>query len=87
MAKSSKKVLPAIAAKKAPAGKAAETASRAGSSVDSAAAVPAAKKTRAGAGQVKYKDDAGNTWTGFGPKPRWLTDALAAGKALDDLKA
>jgi DNA-binding protein H-NS len=45
------------------------------------------KKTRAGAGGVKYKDDAGNSWSGFGPKPRWLTEALAGGKTLDDLKA
>ena len=86
-AKSSKKGQPAIAAKKAASGKVAETASPTGSSVHGAAIVPAAKKTRAGAGQVKYKDDAGNSWTGFGPKPRWLSDALAAGKALDDLKA
>jgi DNA-binding protein H-NS len=50
------------------------------------AAPPTAKKPRAGAGVVKYKDDAGNAWSGFGPKPRWLTDAIASGKALEDLK-
>lgn len=52
----------------------------------SSVAAPA-KKTRAGAGVIKYKDDAGNSWSGFGPKPRWLTEALAAGKTIDDLKA
>lgn len=46
-----------------------------------------AKPRRAGAGAIKFKDAAGNTWSGFGPKPRWLTEALAGGKTLDDLKA
>ncbi len=42
---------------------------------------------RKGAGQVKYKDDAGNTWTGFGPKPKWFTSALEAGKTVEELGA
>lgn len=46
-----------------------------------------AKKSRAGAGHVKFRDDAGHSWTGFGPKPRWFTEALAAGKTADELKA
>lgn len=56
---------------------------------DMAAAVPDAplRKPRAGAGVVKYKDDAGNSWSGFGPKPRWFTEALASGKTPEDLKA
>jgi DNA-binding protein H-NS len=55
--------------------------------VAAAQAPTTAKPARAGAGQVKFKDDAGNTWSGFGPKPRWLTEALAGGKALDDMRA
>jgi DNA-binding protein H-NS len=47
----------------------------------------AAKQPRAGAGRVKFKDDAGHSWTGFGPKPRWFTEALAAGKTVEELKA
>lgn len=35
---------------------------------------------------VKYRDDAGNTWTGRGLKPRWLTAALGAGKTLEDFQ-
>jgi len=35
---------------------------------------------------VKYRDDAGNTWTGRGLKPRWLTAALGAGKKLEDFQ-
>jgi DNA-binding protein H-NS len=33
---------------------------------------------------AKYRDDSGNTWTGRGLKPRWLTAALAAGKSMSD---
>jgi DNA-binding protein H-NS len=42
---------------------------------------------RAGKGvrvPVKYRDDAGNTWTGRGNKPRWLVAALASGKNAED---
>lgn len=35
---------------------------------------------------VKYRDAAGNTWTGRGFKPVWLRDALAAGRMLEDFK-
>jgi DNA-binding protein H-NS len=30
---------------------------------------------------VKYRDDAGNTWTGRGRMPRWMTAATKGGKA------
>lgn len=33
---------------------------------------------------IKYRDSSGNTWTGRGLKPRWLTAALATGKSLED---
>lgn len=45
-----------------------------------------AKTTRKGSGVVKYRDGAGHTWTGFGPKPRWFTEALAGGKTVEDLR-
>lgn len=32
---------------------------------------------------VKYRDDAGNTWTGRGSQPRWLRAALESGKKLE----
>lgn len=32
-----------------------------------------------------YRDEAGNSWSGFGPKPRWLKEALEAGKSLEQL--
>lgn len=30
-------------------------------------------------------DDASQTWTGRGRRPRWIEAALAAGKSLDDM--
>ncbi|VTU19345.1 DNA binding protein, nucleoid-associated [Variovorax sp. PBL-H6] len=44
----------------------------------------AAKKRKA---KIAYKDDAGHTWSGMGPKPRWLKEALDAGKTLDQMMA
>lgn len=46
-----------------------------------------AGKPKALAGRIKFKDDAGHTWSGFGPKPRWFTEALANGKTEADLRA
>ena len=34
--------------------------------------------------EAKYRDTNGNTWSGRGLKPKWLTAALAAGKQIDD---
>jgi DNA-binding protein H-NS len=33
---------------------------------------------------VKFRDEAGNTWGGHGPRPQWLRDALASGRDLTD---
>lgn len=32
---------------------------------------------------VKFKDEAGNSWSGRGSQPRWLREALASGKNLE----
>lgn len=37
--------------------------------------------------RVKYKDEAGNSWSGYGRKPQWFVDALAAGKKPEELLA
>lgn len=37
----------------------------------------------AGAG-VKFRNDSGGVWGGRGPRPRWLREALKAGKSLQD---
>ena len=47
------------------------------------------KTTAAGknaASTAKYTDGAGNSWTGMGPTPRWLKEAVAAGKAKEDFR-
>jgi len=33
---------------------------------------------------IKYRDGAGNTWTGRGSKPRWLVAAIEGGKKVED---
>ena len=43
---------------------------------------PAARSN--GAAVVRFRDGAGNTWVGRGPRPQWLRDALAGGKKLED---
>lgn len=35
----------------------------------------------------KYKDDAGNSWTGRGTRPGWFKNALASGKKPEELLA
>jgi len=46
-----------------------------------------ASKAKPASGRVKYRDDAGHTWSGYGPKPKWFTEALGAGKTEADLRA
>ncbi len=36
---------------------------------------------------VKYRDEAGNTWSGRGKRPQWFKSALESGKTLEDLAA
>jgi len=35
---------------------------------------------------IKYRDKAGNTWTGRGRTPRWLQAHLDAGKKVEDFQ-
>ncbi|MDM0067074.1 H-NS family nucleoid-associated regulatory protein [Variovorax sp. J31P207] len=63
------------------------TKSKLASAIDSLeAAMPAAKakKAKRAPSKVNYSDDAGNSWTGRGPRPRWLKAALDSGKTLQD---
>jgi DNA-binding protein H-NS len=48
----------------------------------------ASKSTKKSAGPVpvKYRDEAGNTWTGRGKTPRWLVEAEKAGKSRESFK-
>jgi DNA-binding protein H-NS len=51
----------------------------------------AAKRGQSGgrkkASKIKYRDDAGNGWSGHGRRPKWFLDALAGGKTAQDLLA
>jgi DNA-binding protein H-NS len=53
-----------------------------------AAPAKAPKKPRKSRGMVaiKYRDEAGNTWTGRGKTPRWLVEAEKAGKPRENFK-
>ncbi len=42
-------------------------------------------KNRKGVNRAKFKDAAGNTWTGHGKRPNWFKDALQNGKSPADL--
>ncbi|WP_220271982.1 H-NS family nucleoid-associated regulatory protein [Crenobacter cavernae] len=46
-----------------------------------------ASKATDGAAALKYADRAGNTWSGRGRQPKWVKDALASGRSLNDLLA
>ena len=44
------------------------------------------RKKLKGGRKAKYSDGAGHSWSGFGPKPGWLKNAMAAGKTLDEFR-
>ncbi|MGE5118098.1 MAG: H-NS family nucleoid-associated regulatory protein [Betaproteobacteria bacterium] len=46
----------------------------------------AAAGARAGAATARFRDADGNSWSGRGPRPRWLREALAAGHSLDEFR-
>lgn len=48
---------------------------------------PKLKSSKKRKSKVLYRDQAGNTWTGMGPRPRWMKEALAAGQTLEQLSA
>ena len=52
---------------------------------DARASKPAGDRSHPSAGKkvpAKFKDANGNSWTGRGVKPRWLSAAIAAGATL-----
>ena len=46
---------------------------------------PKLKTSKKRKSKVAYRDQAGNTWSGMGPRPRWLKEALDAGKTLEEM--
>lgn len=58
----------------------------AGKEVSKSAGKKPRKATRRTAA-VSYRDEQGNSWSGFGPKPKWLKEALASGVSEESLRA
>lgn len=71
------------------AGRTLEEFASAGSSVPGKAkkAVKKEKSTTSKRTSKTYRDQSGNTWSGFGPRPQWLREALEAGQTLEQLAA
>lgn len=47
------------------------------------AANPGKRTSKKSVPNVKYKDEAGQTWGGRGPRPAWLRKAIEAGATLE----
>ena len=45
------------------------------------------KVAKKSGGVIRYRDEAGNAWTGHGKRPRWYLAALESGKTTGDLEA
>lgn len=87
--KARKVAAPAKAAKVAKAVKAAapRKAAKPAKAAKPVKAAKSAKPAKAAktAGVIKYRDDAGNAWTGRGKRPQWYLNAIAAGKTPQQL--
>lgn len=46
---------------------------------------PTKKKSAKKRSAKQYRDASGHSWSGFGPRPQWLKDALAAGATEESL--
>jgi DNA-binding protein H-NS len=44
----------------------------------------AVRKKTTGSVPVKFRDDKGNTWSGRGREPKWMTEAIAQGRKRSD---
>ena len=51
-----------------------------------AAAGGRGRAAKGGAARFRNPDDASQTWSGRGRRPRWVHEAEAAGRSLDDLR-
>ena len=58
------------------------TAAAAGNAAKKAGRTAPAKPPKS----PRFADDAGNTWTGHGKRPRWFLAAIASGKTARDLE-
>ena len=52
---------------------------------ESASPAPKVARRNRSAGKAKYSDG-DRKWSGFGPQPRWLKEAVAAGRRLEEFR-
>lgn len=57
-----------------------------GAGGDSAPTAPI-RRAKSSDEAARYSDGAGNIWGGRGPRPKWLRDAIAGGKSLEEFAA
>jgi DNA-binding protein H-NS len=50
------------------------------------AGIPLAALVQKGSPRYRNPADSAQTWTGRGRQPRWIAEALASGRSLDDFK-
>lgn len=62
-------------------------ANNVGLSVDELAAGSIGKQARKSVPRYRNPADSSQTWAGHGRQPRWMINALANGKTLDDFRA
>lgn len=60
------------------------TAADLGFTAASSKSIKSPSKSTGKSAGAKYADGAGNVWSGRGPRPAWLREALSQGKALSD---
>jgi DNA-binding protein H-NS len=51
----------------------------------SKATIKSARKSKAKS-SAAFSDGSGNVWSGRGPRPRWLRDALTAGRSIEEFR-
>ena len=65
-------------------------AAKGGKAAEATGQVVARKRRKKAAkkpgGVIRYRDEAGNAWTGHGKRPRWFLAALESGKTPDSLE-
>jgi len=49
-------------------------------------AAPGRKTRKVSAAKYRHPENPKLVWSGYGRRPRWLTEALEGGQSLDDLK-
>jgi DNA-binding protein H-NS len=84
--KAGKKASAAVDQAPATAKKAAAKGKRAASAAGKAPKAKSAGSKATTIGVIKYRDAAGNAWTGRGTRPKWFLAALASGKTAEQLQ-